>query len=842
MRKALLLTFLLPAVAGLGACSGSDKTKSDVDGGTDMAQSEPTPFCSPAIPPGATPSLGTVDGKSSLALTDSAACTEVTSGILHAEADDIVPAGYVALGKAIAFTGSDGPFPHKVDFTVPADLSTAPDGTPSSRIVVVEKRADGQAAVVPASNITYEAAWKRLHFHAPELGTYQAALPADAGKKVTRHYTFRAIGGVSMGGFGSSVNYFRDPSKYDGIAVMGADPGPDLSYTLGMLRDWFFNGFCACEYPNATATDDGEPDCSKVGQLCPSPRQPRLDEFETAMDFEHLIYQKGDGVGLTLNRSLYTRAFRDLSRAIGNAAYPYDVNKKGEPFVTFLPPGIGDDILTASPAEVCGLDGDGNNEWNKTHALRDYHDYRFNPDGSKPVITFCDGGYLDDDHRGTFDPTKPQLDPTQIMLAVDLNGNGQRDQGEPVLVQGTERWDDCGTDKLCDKDEPGYDAATNPDPNHDNYDWYFNPSGTEGNWRYDEGEHFYDYGVDGVKGTCQLGETPPEGVAGCYDYGEGNGKFDLGPNIREWYAHDPHALLVGYDAQSIPDTQRIAKIPDAQLDRIATYYDAGIRDFLNAQVSTDNLVAALSTRGLHTRVWEGFPALLNLAPNDEKHFDANKLDLRPFGRHVYVRYGDPEVSEKVVEDTGDGRHVGTVTQAIHRVMVLFSFLSNIWPDGDVDTNVGSGSEDDLTFTAQNGRVTPYSVVTPPGYYDEKNATKTYPVVYFLHGYGMDPKGMASAVAAAQSLMVNDNVPADHRMQKMIFVLVDAVCRPGGDVKDGSLQTLMSKDMAGDMCEEGGFYTQHPDGTYAGDDLLAELQAIVEQNYRVKPAADLDAVQ
>ena len=56
-----------------------------------------------------------------------------------------------------------------------------------------------------------------------------------------RHFTYRAIAGVSMGGFGSSVNFWRHPERYDAIGVMGADPGPDLTYTLGMIHDFFFS-------------------------------------------------------------------------------------------------------------------------------------------------------------------------------------------------------------------------------------------------------------------------------------------------------------------------------------------------------------------------------------------------------------------------------------------------------------------------------------------------------------------------------------------------------------------------------------------------------------------------
>src|SRR5438128_317334 len=82
------------------------------------------------------------------------------------------------------------------------------------------------------------------------MPTVQLAIPEKAGQPYLRHFTYRGIGGVSMGGFGSSVNFWAHPDRYDAIGVMGADPGPDLTYSLGMIHDFFMAGFC-------TAPDDG---------------------------------------------------------------------------------------------------------------------------------------------------------------------------------------------------------------------------------------------------------------------------------------------------------------------------------------------------------------------------------------------------------------------------------------------------------------------------------------------------------------------------------------------------------------------------------------------------------
>jgi hypothetical protein len=185
--------------------------------------------------------------------------------------------------------------------------------------------------------------------------------------------------------------------------------------------------------------------------------------------------------------------------------------------------------------------------------------------------------------------------------------------------------------------------------------------------------------------------------------------------------------------------------------------------------------------------------------------------------------------------TGDGRHVGSVSQAAHRAQMMFYFLSHVWPDGDVNTDVNdSGTFIDDTFMASDGRMTPYAVVLPPGYNDD--AVKRYPVVYVGHGYGMDPDGMKDIAVIATSAMLNDQVPPERRMQKMIIVIADAKCRPGGEVQNGPLPD------GGDMCEEGGFYTNHPDGLYHGEDQLIELQQVIESKYRTKAPADIEVMQ
>ncbi|HEX9105056.1 MAG TPA: hypothetical protein VF997_22750, partial [Polyangia bacterium] len=639
------------------------------------------------------------------------------------------------------------------------------------------------------SNVVVESAHGRVHFHAPDVATYQVAVKNGSGKKTTRHFTYRAVAGVSMGGLGSSVNFWRHPERYDAVGVMGADPGPDLTYTLGMIHDFFFSGFC-------TAAD------GKVGQLCAPKRQLLTDQGERMSTFESFLYEAGEGVGLTLRRSLYVRANRDLSRAMGNGVY-YN------PDSPYLPPGVPTSTLALPPATACA----------QPIVLKNFFDKHYNPDGKLDVITFCDGNDSDANGLGKFDPSVPATDPAQILLAVDVNGNGKRDSGEPVLVQGNEPFDDVGTDGLADAQEPGYDPVSNPDPSGDDYHYLWNPTGTENNWRYDDGEPYQDVGVDGV--PMSVGGCPAtSGVPNCYDYGEGNGHFDYTPGQAGWRADDPRTNL--------------DKLSAADVERLDTWYDAGIRDFFNAQVSTNSLMGALGLKGAPARVWEGFPAIVGGAYSNENAFDANKVDWPSLGRHVYVRYGDPDLTQDVVESTGDGRHVGSATQAVHRAQALLFFLANRWPDGDrlVAKVDSANSHIQATFMASTGRMSPYSVILPPGYTQPENAAKRYPVVYFMHGYGMDPEGIAQVSLIAQNAMVDSRQTDQTRMPKFIIVLVDGKCRPGGDVSTAPLPTT------GDLCEEGTFYTDHPEGDTKAETELMELEDYIDANYRTRPPADV----
>jgi hypothetical protein len=713
-------------------------------------------------------------------------------------AADIVPAGYIALGPAVTFgadgTWSDRPFL----LTLPYKAARLPKNGERRHVRIVAKR-DGQTEPFfpPVANRTLDDENRyasRATFKAGELTTYQVVAAEKAGEPETQQFAWRAIVGISMGGNAAMTIGLRHADKFDIVADLVGEPGPSMIYSLNMVNDFLFGGFCTA--------DDEAAGRGMIGQMCPKQSTKKADQFEIEADFEHMISQQGEGVGLTLRRSLYIKASRDLARALSNPALYNPANP-------YVPPGVPASFIEVDAVTRCA----------NPVRLDDFYDKEFNPTGGSTVITFCDGG--DSPAKlGVFDPNVPQLDPAELLLAVDLNNNGKRDSGEPVVSNAVEPFTDTGTDGLADKDEPGYNATTNPDPARDNYHSLRNPRGTEGDGFHEQGEPYGDFGLDGVMGTCQAGATPPSGTAGCYDWGEGNGKWDISPNVERWYESDV--------------MRRLEALTPEQRNHMALWFDAGIRDFLNASVSANAGIAqAMAKYNLPFGVYDNFSILDG--GTSELSFEHRDVPwVTDLPKNGYLRYGNPDATDAQIMN-GDGRHVGTGTQIIYRVQTAFSWINRRWPDGDFeDTNDGGKIMKELTFTSPTtGRVNPYAISLPPGYNKPENANRRYPVVYFLHGYGQQPDDLVG-LSGVFSVNMIASEPIETRFQKFIIVYVDGRCRPN---RDGT-----PVDPTGDRCEGGTFYLDAPLGGLARMETnMLDLMDYVDANYRTKApsAAQVD---
>ncbi len=263
---------------------------------------------------------------------------------------------------------------------------------------------------------------------------------------------FRAIGGVSMGGYGAMNIGLSHPDFFETIASLG---GPlDMAYMLKFLEvDMLGNYDNPSIYPNR----------------------------DTLIDM-----------------------LQDLTISFGNPVY-------FNPISTYYPPGI-----TSQNARI-------------PTTLFNFIDGKYNPNGSLPVITYEDPG---------------PGDWVEVLLALDANGSGKRESGEPILLQFHEPFVD-----------------------------------TNGNGVYDPGEPFSDTGLDGVFGTG--------------DYGEGDGKFTYNPNHDNFLAEDP--------------LTRADTLPLTTLQDLNLYLDAGTEDEFQFNINAENFVQTLLDRGLNFRVENGFP-------------------------------------------------------------------------------------------------------------------------------------------------------------------------------------------------------------------------------------------
>ncbi|MEZ4400252.1 MAG: alpha/beta hydrolase-fold protein [Kofleriaceae bacterium] len=719
--------------------------------------------------------------------------TVASLGVTIRCAADIVPPGYLALGPAVSFgpagVRSDRPFA----LTLPYKAARLPAAGLRRHVRVVAQRHLGDATpfFAPVAGRAIDDADRfasRITVRAGELVTYQVVAPIDAGATEARPFTFRAIVGISMGGNAAMSIGLRHRDRFDFVGDLGGEPGPSMTYSLGMFNDFMFGGFCTG---------------AQAGQLCPEQQRPAaVEQHELRSDYEHMVYQAGEGVGLTLRRDLYMKAARDLSRALGNPAlYNPDPAAHG-----YAPPGVDGAYLARAAADRCA----------NPLVLAGFYDREFNPDGSHPVITFCDGGDSPALGLGVFDPSLPQDNPAEVLLAVDVDGDGRRGPGEPVITNAAEPFADVGADGVASVDEPGYDPATNPDPAGDDYHALYNPRGTEGDQQRQAGEPFEDVGLDGVAGTCQWSAATP----GCYDVGEGDGAWTQSPNVERWMTGDLARNLDALDA--------------AGRRRVGIWMDAGIRDFLNAGVSANAGMGALMGQfGLAGAVYDGFG---ELAGGPDATYDITQVPWGELPDNVFVRYGDPDASPAAIAQ-GDGRHVGTAVQVINRVASAFAWLDKRLPEGDRADELSPGEiRMGQTFVPPTtGRDTPYAIFLPPGYNAPANAARRYPVIYFLHGYGQEPDDLVALSAVFENYMVANDLPLEQRFQKFIIVYVDGRCRPNVDG--------VPVPAGGDGCEGGTFYMDAPAGGLARMETnLLELMDYVDATFRTKPAGTVEVVK
>ena len=122
------------------------------------------------------------------------------------------------------------------------------------------------------------------------------------------------------------------------------------------------------------------------------------------------------------------------------------------------------------------------------------------PDANIYQIHFKDSRTNGVDDDGDWNPDSHDVGIDGCIDLFESGYGGCQVVENSAIDPNNDNWKDCGSDGLCDEDEPGYNISTNSDPNNDNYSYKLNPFGSEGNNRFDINE-----GTEG-NGVADIGE------------------------------------------------------------------------------------------------------------------------------------------------------------------------------------------------------------------------------------------------------------------------------------------------------------------------------------------------
>jgi hypothetical protein len=745
---------------------------------------------------------------------------------------DQIPAGFTALGPAVTFGPETTKLQREVLFSLPVNPARMPD---TARLRHVTVSYTGPSAkeprTIPITNPKIDKGsngWT-LSFLAPWLGTYQAVVQTDGGTvSRKRRLTHRALIGISMGGGGTATFGTRFHQRFDVLAPLG---GPvDWTYLLGHIEKNHLGGFLPNDGTTPPAT------------LAPRP-EPTLP-YEHTQTFNEWWYEyPKTGNGGSFDRAEYVQIFRDLALMFGN---PNGYNPA--PGAENLPAGIdpndksvvGDRSNRECAVWVDPIDSDPDVAKQKelantcpaerckhTAVLSNYYDDEFNPNGTFPVITVCDGSPQDkalSPYANTWSASGNDK-PLELALAVDYNNNGIRDREEPIIRQGHEPYEDTGMDGKSSAQEAGYVAGVNDDPAGDDWHPQYNPLGTEGNYRWDEGEPFSDFGLDGVDKT----------VSSPYDFGEGNGKFDYSAGYRTFLERDSRTVI-----EQHPWGTHEKPMDDAAFHRLDMWTDGGTRDLFNFAVDAQALAGAWAGRGRIVHYYHETQHIPGQDPNDPVSFVAGLNNWADIPGGVLLRYGKNDPSDKDIEQ-GSGQHVGTATEIARRLQSALYYIGSRWPNaprtfdeaGAIEPAPGAPNCEivgacDFDFTDSLGRKGPVSVTLPPGYAHVGAQAKKYPVIYLLHGYGQTPEDLKAAIIFLANWMNFGGDSTATRLPKAIMVYVDGRCRSGPDEAE---------------CIRGTFYANSV--RKSGPKIetwFSELMDEIDKKYRVMPEQEIDWVE
>jgi len=516
-----------------------------------------------------------------------------------------------------------------------------------------------------------------------------------------RHYTFRAIAGVSMGASGSSRLVAAHPEKFDAAGFLG---GPlDATLLMRTLETSFLGGFCPADKLEAAAALDRADGDNRLDRPdgvpgCTQQNPPPLTHYSRSQRFNHWAFTTNGG---TFDRGMHLDIFRDLTLAIGNPfAFPLtqaqlDAATCAQPFVI---PHVYDPVYSphGEHAAITFCDGDAPISLCADGTLVDWcaaariagRQLAVASDAALFCAAHGDGAHEADRtspteadvwyaHEAEVPGCFAGTTKVPFALAIDLNGNGRRDYHEPLLVQSHEPFTDSNGDGVWEPGEP-----------------------------------FQDVGLDGVAGTG--------------DNGEGDGVFTVSPGFRQWLDGDLRLHL-----------------PSS----VDLYVEGGVRDVFDLGAMAEGVAGAI---GGVTR-FDDFKAIPPARGVWGTTFDPLGIDMAALGRNVLLEYGAPNATPAEIR-AGDGDHVGTLEQVFDRFAVFFRWLSKRWDPMLPAPGKGVGTTTVTSFFSTALGAQQDFVVSVPAKYDApENATRRYPVLFLLHGYGQNAEDMAGTDIAIRAL-------------------------------------------------------------------------------------------
>ena len=327
--------------------------------------------------------------------------------------------------------------------------------------------------------------------------------------------------------------------------------------------------------------------------------------------------------------------FNDLFKALGNPLYR-NVESK------YYPPGTYADDFPISGFMPITING--------------FID-RLNPDGALPVVTF-------EDVSGEV---------VSFAVALDSNGNGLRDSGEPLILQIHEDFEDENLNGI-----------------------------------YDQGETFSDFGIDGVDNTN--------------DFGEGNGKFDLSPIASEYFQLDLAAVTANLDYD------------EGRNYMGAIYSDIGQDNPWGFASTNDGLIeelALITDNSMDINCIENSVGIF-----DKFFWGAPYPSITPYikERFAFVQTpGSDETELAPWDETTESLRARRILQALF----FISARTPEWSIYKAEKDGTGVVYEEHSFVSTYGERVYYSVGLPSGYNEKRSKWITYPILYVIPDSGYE---------------------------------------------------------------------------------------------------------